>query len=312
MKKINLLVALCLLLSFIACNNKTKKTDSKNDNSFPSELVKFIQYEGNPVFSGTGIDTWDKNIRERGDILFEDSIYKMWYSGYNEKLSKKTMLGYATSKDGINWEKYSNQPIFSDKWVEDMDVIKNNGTYYMFAEGDEDIAHLLVSQDGINWQEKGDLVILTTKGDTIPGPYGTPAVYVEKGEWNLFYEREDSAIWLATSTDQITWKNVQDDPVITTGTQQYDDGAIAADQVIKYKGKYFLYYHSIDKNGWIGITPSLGWSSSVAMSSDLVHWKKYSGNPIVGEKCSSPILVFPGGKPVLYTVHANVCRYTAK
>ncbi len=33
---------------------------------FPSEIVDFIPYKNNPVFRGTGTDTWDKEIRERG------------------------------------------------------------------------------------------------------------------------------------------------------------------------------------------------------------------------------------------------------
>ena len=30
---------------------------------FPSELVNFRPYATNPVFAGTGTDTWDRNIR---------------------------------------------------------------------------------------------------------------------------------------------------------------------------------------------------------------------------------------------------------
>ncbi len=33
---------------------------------FPPEIVDFIPYKNNPVFRGTGTDTWDKQIRERG------------------------------------------------------------------------------------------------------------------------------------------------------------------------------------------------------------------------------------------------------
>ena len=34
-------------------------------NNFPSELVNFKEYPGNPIFTGTNLDTWDKQIRER-------------------------------------------------------------------------------------------------------------------------------------------------------------------------------------------------------------------------------------------------------
>ncbi len=287
----------------------SQKKQNKGDKDFPSELVKFKPYEGNPLFGGTGQETWDKKIRERGYILYEDHTYKMWYTGYNPDMARERFLGYATSEDGINWKRYSDKPIFTEKWVEDMVVAKDAGTYYMYAEGDNDVAHLLTSTDGINWEEQGDLTLLTTTGDTIPGPYGTPSVWIEDGKWYLFYERNDAAIWLATSNDKLTWTNVQDDPVIPLGPDQYDIGAVAADQVINHKGKYYLYYHATSSIDWQHPASPVTWTSNVAMSTDLIHWKKYPENPIVRNDYSSPLLVFDGEKPSLYTMHPDVRRY---
>lgn len=295
---------LCVLLAATACSSRTKSSD------FPSEMVDFVPYSGNPVFTGTGSDTWDKKIRERGYILYEDNMYKMWYTGYNPDTSQQRFLGYATSTDGIHWTRYSDKPIFTGKWAEDVDIVKSEGKYYMYSEGYKDVAHFLVSDDGINWQEKGDLVIRTAEGDTIPGPYGTPTAMVENGNWYLFYERNDSAVWLAKSDDKITWTNVQNNPVLKPGPDEYDRAAIAADQIVKYRGKYYLYYHATARLDWQHPTSPVLWSSEVAMSTDLLHWKKYPGNPIVKGDHSSPILVFDGKNPSLYTVHAEVWRYS--
>ena len=51
------------------------------------------------------------------------------------------------------------------------------------------------------------------------------------------------------------------------------------------------------------------WSSDVAVSKDLVHWKKYPGNPIVGNDKSSPIVVNDGKSYRLYTMHPEVNLY---
>lgn len=304
MKKI---IKTCIYISiaalFTACSSNIKNED------FPTEMIKFKPYSGNPVFKGTGGATWDKKIRERGYILYEDNTYKMWYTGYNPDMARERFLGYATSDDGINWKRYSDKPVFTEKWVEDMVIAKDAGKYYMYAEGDNDIAHLLTSTDGINWEEQGDLTLLTTTGDTIPGPYGTPSVWIEDGKWYLFYERNDAAIWLATSDDKLTWTNVQDEPVISLGPDQYDVGAVAADQVIKHKGKYYIYYHATSSLDWQHPASPVTWTSNVAMSNDLIHWVKYPGNPIVKGDYSSPILVFDGEKPSLYTMHPEVYRY---
>jgi beta-1,2-mannobiose phosphorylase / 1,2-beta-oligomannan phosphorylase len=304
----HLQIALLLALIF-SCRNHQKRAASNevNKEEFPSEMVEFTPYKTNPVFKATDRNTWDQHIRERGYILYEDSIYKMWYTGYNGSDSVIKYLGYATSKDGINWSRYAKNAIFSKKWTEDMCIVKSEGKYYMYAEGRNDIAHLLISNDGINWQEQGDLVIRTVDGKTIPGPYGTPTAWIENDKWYLFYERNDEAIWLAESKDHQNWTNVQDEPVIKKGPDKYDAGAVAANQVVKNKGRYYIYYHaSADP-----MMSSTAWSSNVAMSTDLIHWIKYPKNPIVEGDHSSPITVFDGAYK-LYTMHPQVFLYLPK
>jgi predicted small secreted protein len=299
-----------IVLSFMiltGCNtgNKTGKDRTATDGEFPPELVNVKLSRQDSLFSGTYASTWDSLIRERGFILKEDGIYKMWYSGYNPDRLDEIHLGYATSKDGVHWERYPDNPIYDDGWVEDMCVWHEGDTYYMFAEGRNDVAHMLTSSDGIHWQEKGALDIRKTTGDTVPGPYGTPTVWKEKDTWYLFYERNDLGIWLATSTDLKVWKNVSDDPVIAMGPEPFDKYAVAMDQVIKYKGRYYGYYHANTDDPWT----RKGWNSCVAVSTDLVHWKKYPGNPLVNDGRDSPIVVWDGEQFRLYTMHPAVYLY---
>jgi predicted GH43/DUF377 family glycosyl hydrolase len=306
--QIDLIVIFLLLM---ACKSKHQtETLKTNVPEFAEKMVEFVPYGENPVFTGSGKDTWDKQIRERGYILFEDGIYKMWYTGYNGVDTVIKYLGYATSDDGIHWNRYPKNPIFSEKWTEDMFVCKYKGKYYMYAEGVKDVAHLLTSRDGVNWQENGDLVICKTSGDTIAGPYGTPTIWIENEKWYLFYERNDEAIWLAVSDDHINFTNVQDEPVIEKGPEEYDAGAVAANQVIKYKDNYYIYYHASTNPDWA--TSSSLWTSNVAVSSDLIHWTKYPGNPIVDGDHSSPILVPDGSGYRLYTMHDKVWLYYGK
>jgi sucrose-6-phosphate hydrolase SacC (GH32 family) len=309
MKIIGGITMLVLVLSMADCKTKQKPSGRTEDGvKFAPSMVEFTPYKANPVFQGTGTDTWDKKIRERGFILKEDGEYKMWYTGYAQD-SEPKYLGYATSDDGIHWSRYSDEPVFKGKWTEDMFVFKDGGKYYMYAEGENDVAHLLTSADGISWQEQGDLVILETSGEPIPGPYGTPAVWIEDGIWYLFYERNDLGIWLATSEDKMTWKNIQDEPVVKMGPEAYDEGAVAANQVLKFEGKYYLYYHGSSNPDWADPNANALWTSNVAVSGDLINWKKYPENPIVEGDHSSPILVFDGRKNRLYTMHDKVWLY---
>ena len=313
MKKIKSSPGICwygvILLLFLldgSClaSAKSKNTAKERERAkFPDELVNFTSYQNNPVFTGSETNTWDQKIRERGYILKEDGMYYLWYTGYNKQTGKATdsHLGYANSKDGISWSRYLNNPIFDSGWVEDMCVVKSKDTYYMFAEGRYDIAHMLTSTDRIHWKEIGPLDIRYSNGQPLSkGPYGTPSVWHEKDKWYLFYERDDLGIWLATSPDLKVWTNLQDEPVIKMGPEEYDKFAVAVDQIIKYKGSYYAYYHASAFKDWHE------WSSCVAKSKDLINWVKYGNNPIMKENKSSPVMVFDGKVYLLYTMHSKI------
>ena len=269
---------------------------------FPRELVDWEPYAGNPLFTATGGDTWDHEIRERGFILREGGLWKLWYTGYDSRKSETKALGYATSSDGLRFARHPKNPIFAGVWTEDVCVLHRPDGWFMFAEGKDDVAHQLTSPDGVRWTEQGSLDIRTQSGTPLsPGPYGTPTVFVLGDTWHLFYERDDKGVWLATSRDRRVWRNVKDEPVLALGPEEYDRGAIALDQVIRYKGRYYGVYHANADPKWQG-----PWTTCLAVSDDLVSWRKYAGNPVVRSDDSSGVLVDDGERLRLYTMHPSV------
>ncbi len=230
-------------LLVLSCDSSSHK--KQEEIIFPANLVQFKAHSNNPLFKGTGLSAdWDENIRERGFILYEDSSYHLWYTGYKDGDDQMMTLGYATSQDGMMWSRYAENPIYDSLWTEDMMVIKVGDTYHMFAEGKNDIAHRLTSLDRVHWQDQGPLDIRYADGLPLSqGPYGTPTVYIQNDIWYLYYERNDEAIWLATSKDLKVWTNLQDEPVLKKGPEPYDRYGVAMNQVIKYQDKYYGYYH---------------------------------------------------------------------
>lgn len=289
----------CLLLWFWLAG-----TAARAGEEFPPELVRFKAYEKNPVFTGAGDEAWDAKIRERGWILRDGDQWRMWYTGFAAGQKPQMMLGYATSRDGLSWTRYPGNPLYREHWVEDMMIVRRGDTYYMFAEGLDDQAQLLTSRDGIKWHREGQLEIRYVDGRPLSkGPYGTPTAWFEDGVWYLFYERSDTGIWLARSADLKVWTNVQDEPVLSPGPEPYDRLMVAFNQIIRHDGRYYAYYHGTG-------TPEKPrfWTTNVAVSTDLRHWKKYAGNPLLPERenKSSGILVHDGKQYRLYTMHPEV------
>src|SRR5579872_6899428 len=113
-------------------------TLARGADEFPAELVRFQDYDGNPVFRGLGGQAWDAKIRERGWITRDGDNWRMWYTGYDGSDKPQMMLGYAISRDGLAWTRHPANPIYREHWVEDMMVVKHGDMYYMFAEGLDD------------------------------------------------------------------------------------------------------------------------------------------------------------------------------
>jgi hypothetical protein len=279
---------------------------------FPSELVNWSPRPGNPIFTAEGPGHWDAKIRERGWILRDGEQYQLWFTGYTGGRDDIKMLGYATSTDGIHWTRSPKNPVYRDHWVEDMCVVRRGDTYYMFAEGAHDNhAEMLTSKNGTDWKWEGELDVRLADGKSeAPKPCGTPTVWIEHGVWYLYYEVGDKGVWLASTKDPMlrVWINVQDEPVLSLGPSAYDKDMIAIDQIMKYGNAYFAIYHGSGSGAAVPRT----WNTDIAHSTDLVHWRKYPGNPIVdGDKSSGMVVPF-GNRLRLYTMHDHIDVFESK
>lgn len=126
-------------------------------------------------------------------------LWKMWYSGGQQYEPKA--IGYATSNDGLHWDKNAANPVLvSDQkfdWEKDRataaQIILWNGWYYAFYVGFRDINHAQIgmarSKDGISgWvRHAGNPIVRPTPGgwdaDACYKPF---AVYTD-ALWRLWY-----------------------------------------------------------------------------------------------------------------------------
>ena len=94
---------------------------------------------------------------------------------------------------------------------------------------------------------------------------------------------------------------MQDAPVLVPGPGAYDSQKIAANQIVSFDGRYYLYYHGLGETAG-------NWTTNIASSNDLIHWTKYESNPLLPVEAnkSSGILVLDGNQLRIYTMHNQV------
>jgi len=137
-----------------------------------NSVLELVRYTDSPVLKKGKAGDWDDKGIEVGSVLCEEGEYKMWYTGKSENSYK---IGYATSGNGINWQKYPRNPIYNDDTI----VFEMNPTvvhdekakeyrmYYTAAtEGSEYYPiRLAVSADGIKWEKYSNDPVLDVGKD---------------------------------------------------------------------------------------------------------------------------------------------------
>jgi hypothetical protein len=183
--------------------------------------------------------------------------------------------------------------VFADRWVEDVCVVKVGGQYYLYGEDETEnrtVIHLLTSSDGVKWASRGTVLGRTAGRNWEGGWVGTPLVWKEPTRWYMLYEGgPPGKIGLATSADGIHWQQYQGDPVLDSGAKgAWDDRVVGPSSTLQRNGRYFLFY----------IACGAEFHDGLATSTDLIHWSRYPGNPLVGDK--SAVIVDTPGRYLLY------------
>lgn len=223
-----------------------------------SDGIDWVTHSNNPVM--THGSTWDINGIETITVIKDGSTYKMWYEG--EDILGDNTIGYATSSDGISWEPYSGNPVFSVAWdnegTKEPWVIKDGSLYKMWytsqSESDIGCIGLATSSDGIIWQRQGvDPVMSPSLSWENGAGLGNPRVTKNQSIYTMAYcahdEFENKRIGLATSSDGITWTK-NDDPILEAGTgNDWDSLGIGPDAIIEDDSTFKLWFIGADNHG---------------------------------------------------------------
>jgi len=71
--------------------------------------VNWDKYKNNPILNVGDPGTWESNLSGPTSVIYHDDIYEAWLIGTDDEDTGR--IGYASSSDGIIWDKYENNPV---------------------------------------------------------------------------------------------------------------------------------------------------------------------------------------------------------
>jgi predicted GH43/DUF377 family glycosyl hydrolase len=144
-----------------------------------------------PVLYGTS--GWEFQIHA-SSIIKHNDLYYLYYTGRNLPELK---IGLATSADGINWTRYSGNPILTntESWEESgvyyPTVIKENDQFKMIYMNSNGTGFgMAYSSDGINWTKDNSNPFFTnenTSNSWAANKIAYPNIIKLLGEYRVYY-----------------------------------------------------------------------------------------------------------------------------
>lgn len=237
-------------------------------------------------------DESDRHIAAGPFVIKEHGVYKMWFK--EQVPGGKSHISYATSKDGIKWEKYEGNPVIEpgdgDAWdaarAGPGKVVKINGAYKIWflgfnKNGIAAIGHA-TSKDGIRWEKyKGNPVLKASpQGWDSKSVVGLGVIH-DEGIYKMWYAGKDGkeqAIGYAESKDGVRWEKHKNNPVMRPrGHDKWDSGDfVGAPYILKKDGAYHMWYVSLHYTDEKGVR-----ETGYAVSKDGIHWDRYEKNPVL-------------------------------
>jgi predicted GH43/DUF377 family glycosyl hydrolase len=157
-----------------------------------SDGIHWNKYPNNPVLKGTS--GWEYQISPSSVIQIEGKYY-MYYTARN---FPNYSIGLATSSDGINWTRYSGNPILSptNSWestgVYNPSIISDNGIFKMVYSNayPNNALGIATSTNGINWNKSEENPIFDNQKTTDNwglGAIGYPFLIKINNEYRIYY-----------------------------------------------------------------------------------------------------------------------------
>lgn len=216
---------------YVSWRSKKSIAISESDDGFTWTEPKI-------VLAPTTATNWEENIC-RPSVLIKDGAYHLWYTGHtegniNDSASGTSQIGYAVSKDGIEWERRSSPVLSADSLWENNNIMcphvnwnEEKQIYQMYYSGggyyEPDAIGYAESKDGVTWK-KNEKPLFGPVYKNLWERERTTACQVlfHKGWYYMFYigfeDIHKARVCMARSRDGITdWQRHPMNPIICPG-----------------------------------------------------------------------------------------------
>lgn len=223
---------------------------------------------------------WDSGEVELGSVIWNGTLFLMWYRGSNTTSFDTGAVGLATSTNGTTWIRFNRNPILmpsqfglDQKYVATpYSISASPRSYDMWYSGENSTkpkisstSRLLyaTSLDGVEWA-KWPGVVLSPSADPKAWDSGSvysPSVIYDGSNFELWYTGMNESnllpqIGFATSPDGANWTRSSSNPVLSPGVPgSWDSAGAEQPNVIVDGNRYMLYYDGFSNvaGGRIGL-----------------------------------------------------------
>lgn len=157
-----------------------------------SDGTVWEKFENNPVLD-VSTDDWDSFHLHTPYIVKDGETYRMWYAGHDGS-GGTWGIGYATSTDGVNWERPSMDPVLvpEENWeftaVHTPVVMVEQGKFLMWYGGQDGNlgtggivqTGFAASEDGVHWVKDEQNPVLKVGGPNTSDEYVALALGIFK------------------------------------------------------------------------------------------------------------------------------------
>ncbi|MAU02075.1 MAG: hypothetical protein CL608_33480 [Anaerolineaceae bacterium] len=274
----------------------------------PTPAGPFADYS---LILGTGGNAWESAFIDPGAVIFHEGQFHMFYNGISG-WPAHVMVGYATSPDGENWTRMTDEPVFTGEGVDYTGVsifvssaaVADDGTWMLY----------FYTIDTGNFSGPGKIGRATADSPfgpfvadpapvLLPGPEGSwdehavlhPSVVKTEDGYAMYYDgnRGDSAeardrqVGLAFSEDGANWTKydiptttativAESDPIFKPGRSgAWDNDRVMDANVMQMPDGWVMIYES---SHFLTDRQRWDYGLGIALSEDGINWTRPEDN----------------------------------